>query len=306
MAPSSSPTAPSSNPDARCSSLGRRLGALAGAGGALAAGAEAEAAIVYTPTAGVVAAQGIPGFSFVDATNVTLGNLRPPAAIGTIGWDVDGTGGDDFQLTKFSTYQARLTAVGGQWIYGTVSASFRGMLNKATGAPVSGNLAPNERFFTGPAIVTFSGDKQFFFFTANVSGQFGFRFTNASDTHYGWASLLIDETPIGQGYKITEAYYQSTPGTAINVGAVPASAPEPVPEPGTMAVGAGLFALAAGAHLRRRREKKTAASEALLNLVPEPAPMTLMALGAAGVAAWRSRRTAKAAAGAESAAKTET
>ena len=33
-----------------------------------------------------------------------------------------------------------------------------------------------------------------------------------------------------------------------------------------MAVGAGLFALAVGAHLRRRREKKAAASDALLNL----------------------------------------
>jgi hypothetical protein len=203
--------------------------------------------------AGAAAAQGIPGFSFVDATNVTLGNLRPPATIGTIGWDVDGTGGDDFQLKKFSTYQARLTAVGGQWIYGTVSTSFRGMLNKATGAPVSGNLAPNERFFTGPAIVTFSGDKQFVFFTANVSGQFGFRFTNASDTHYGWASLLIDETPQGQGYKITEAYYNTTPGAAINVGAVP------VPEPSSMALlGLG----AAGVAAWRARRKRTPSAEA--------------------------------------------
>ena len=209
---------------------------LAGAAGAAALSGGEAAAVTYTPTAGVAAAQGIPGFSFVDATNVTLGNLRPPATIGTIGWDVDGTGGDDFQLTKFSTYQARLTAVGGQWIYGTVSTSFRGMLNKAAGAPVSGNLAPNERFFTGPAIVTFSGDKQFFFFTANVSGQFGFRFTNASDTHYGWASLLIDETPIGQGYKITEAYYQSTPGTAMVPGSGTGSGAEDGTPPTLMAV----------------------------------------------------------------------
>ena len=251
-----SASAPSSPP---CTPRVRdQLLTLAGAAGAAVIGGGEAAAVTYTPTAGVAAAQGIPGFSFVDATNVTLGNLRPPATIGTIGWDVDGTGGDDFQLTKFSTYQARLTAVGGQWIYGTVSTSFRGMLNKAAGAPVSGNLAPNESFFAGPAIVTFSGDKQFFFFTANVSGQFGFRFTNASDTHYGWASLLIDETPIGQGYKITEAYYNTTPGAAINVGAVP---------------------------------------------VPEPACMALLALGAAGVVAWRARRkttpSAEAAAGTE-------
>ena len=227
---------------------------LAGAAGAAVIGGGEAAAVTYTPTAGVAAAQGIPDFSFVDATNVTLGTLRPPAAAnGTNGWDVDGTGGDDFQLTKFSTFQARLTAVnGGQWIVGG-TASVQGILNAATGFPVSSNLSQGRNFSAGPVIVTNSSGNFQFSFTANVSGQFGFRFTNASDTHYGWASLVIDETPMGQGYKITEAYYNTTPGAAINVGAVP------VPEPSSMALlGLG----AAGVAAWRARRKTTPSAEA--------------------------------------------
>jgi len=74
---------------------------------------------------------------------------------------------------------------------------------------------------------------------------------------------VIDGTPVGQGFKITEASYNTTAGESISVVQVSVA-------------------------------------------VPEPASMTLMALGAAGVAAWRARRTAKAAAGAESTAETET
>jgi hypothetical protein len=76
----SAPSSPPSTPRVR-----DQLLTLAGAAGAAVIGGGEAAAVTYTPTAGVAAAQGIPGFSFVDATNVTLGNLRPPATIGTIG-----------------------------------------------------------------------------------------------------------------------------------------------------------------------------------------------------------------------------
>jgi len=93
-------------------------------------------------------------------------------------------------------------------------------------------------------------------FSLGTPGQFGFRFTNGADTYYGWGSLVIDGTPVGRGFEITEAYYNSTPGAAITVGAVPVA-------------------------------------------VPEPSGMALLGLGAAGIAAWRSRRTVKTEAGPE-------
>jgi hypothetical protein len=241
MAPSSSPTAPSSSPDVRPSSLGRRLVALAGAGGALVAGAEAEAAVTYTPTAGVVAAGGIPGFSFVDVSNVTLGNLRGPASAGAVGWDVDGAGGDNFFLVNSVTLFGSLSAAPNSNSL-LVDPSID-LQNIATGGAV-GALQATWR--TGKLTLTYvagtgavPGN-----FSLGTSGQFGFRFTEAGNTYYGWGSLLIDGQAIGQGFKITEAYYQSTPGTAIDVGAVP---------------------------------------------VPEPTGIALLALGSAGVMAWRSR-----------------
>ena len=230
--------------------------ALAGAGGALVAGGEAEASVTYTPTPGVVAADGIPGFSFVDASNVTLGNLRGPASAGATGWDVDGAGGDNFFLVNSVTLFGSLSAAANSNSL-LVDPSID-LQNIATGGAV-GALQATWR--TGKLTLTYLAGTQTVpgNFSPNTSGQFGFRFTEASNTYYGWGSLLIDGQATGQGFKITEAYYQSTPGTAINVGAVPG-------------------AVAA---------------------VPEPSnSMTLMALGAAGVVTWRSRRTAKAAAGA--------
>ena len=221
MAPSSSPIAPSSSPDVRPSSLGRRLVALAGAGGALVAGAEAEA-VTYTPTAGVVAAGGIPGFSFVDASNVTLGDLRGPAAAGAVGWDVDGAGGDNFFLVNSVSLFGSLSGAGNS--NSLLADPFGILQNIATGGAVGG-LQATWRY--QKMTLTYAGTTGALSvnFSLGTSGQFGFRFTDTGNTYYGWGSLLIDGQAIGQGFKITEAYYQSTPGTAIDVGAVP------VPEP---------------------------------------------------------------------------
>jgi hypothetical protein len=92
-------------------------------------------------------------------------------------------------------------------------------------------------------------------FTTNVPGYFGFRFafgSNANEYYYGWASMTIDLLAAGQGFKITEAFYQSTPNTAINVGQV-----APVPEPSSLAL---LAAGAAGVAAWRARKKRPVAS----------------------------------------------
>jgi hypothetical protein len=222
---------------------GRKFAALAGATGAIAAGT-AEA-VPYTPTAGVAAAQGIPGFSFVTSADVTLGSLRPPATAGVLQWDVDGVGGDNFFLQN--RFLGAPSAIFGPIGYNgstLLGARGEGLLinNLATGAPVNGAAA----WTNDLAIVTSNGvNRGGANFTPN--GQFGFRFLSGSDTFYGWGSMVVDLTPAGQGFKITEAYYNTVPGAGINVGAVPVA-------------------------------------------VPEPSSMALLAVGAAGVTAWRARR----------------
>lgn len=227
----------------------RKLAALAGAAGAVAAGAGEAEAVPYTPTAGVVAAQGIPGFSFVSDTNVTLGSLRPPAALASTAWDVDGSGTMDFSLLHFQAngidralFNCGLGADLAKFTVGSTS-SFQ-LQNLLTGVAVNSALSSWEN---GQSRMTFNGVNSQTVEYAAGAGQFGFRFSSNSDTFYGWGSLVIDGTPAGQGFTITEAYYNNTPGGAIAVGAVPQA-------------------------------------------VPEPAGIALLALGAAGVAAWRARR----------------
>ncbi len=221
-----------------------KIAALAGATGAVAAGS-AEA-VTYTPTAGVVAAQGIPGFSFVSPSNVTLGSLRPPATSGTTTWDIDGVGASEFNLENQGGIALLGAADSGINLRGFSNEGFF-IQNLATGANVNTSPA-GATWATANVAVTNNGIPQFASgFDLNTSGQFGFRFYDsvASNYIYGWGSMVVEGNPIGSGYKITEAYYNDTPGTTINVGAVP---------------------------------------------VPEPANIALLALGSAGVTAWRLRR----------------
>jgi len=124
---------------ARPGHLKRRLAAVAGAAGAAAiGGAEAEA-VIYTPTAGIAAAQGIPGFSFVDASSVTLGSLRPPATAGVTTWDVDNNGTSDFQVSNDSSSAEWVTCLNGA---GINAAGNTTMANIATGGLVGPALTP--------------------------------------------------------------------------------------------------------------------------------------------------------------------
>jgi hypothetical protein len=102
------------------------------------------------------------------------------------------------------------------------------------------------------------------------------------DYNYGWVNINFTDNGIGASSSIITGFaFEDQINTAIFAGDQ-GGGPAAVPEPGTMAVGAGLFALAVGVHLRRRREKKAAASDALLNL----------AAGARGVEKFRADKAA--------------
>ena len=205
----------------------------------------------YTPTAGVAAAQGIPGFSFNTSTNTaTLGSLRPPATPNTaVAWDIDGVGAVDCQVKNSNPFTAVIVARLGPLDYGNslVGVQSEGLVLSNLAAGVAVNNAQPFDFSSVPLTVNgrsiFLGGN----FLEDTPGQFGFRFVSDNNTHYGWGTLVFDYLAAGRGFEITEAYYNTIPDAGINVGAVPAP-------------------------------------------VPEPSSIALLAIGAAGVTAWRARR----------------
>jgi len=242
---------------ARKARLARRVAAVAGAAGAAVSGEFSDAGVTYVPTAGVVAAQGIPGFSFTSPATVTPGTLRPPSTAGNTGWDIDGNGDTDFFLMNYTavypmavfspanafTPQANGLLVG-------AGDALRDLADAAEVGPLSSN------WYGGFQSMTYNQGNEQLHFTLNQTGYFGFRFRfNAvpDQYYYGWASLTIDGVAVGQGFKIGEAFYHSTPNTPINVGAVPVGGPPAVPElPADVSpialLAAGLF----GVEARRR------------------------------------------------------
>jgi hypothetical protein len=99
-------------------------------------------------------------------------------------------------------------------------------------------------FYNGPTYRSVSVGFAAVDFEDRIDGFAGFRFENASGIHYGWAKVNLDLETIT--LSVREWAYESTPGAAIAVGAVP--------EPGTLPL--TLFAAgAAGVALWRRRKR---------------------------------------------------
>ncbi len=192
--------------------------------------------------------------------------LRPPATFGTVDWDIDDDGTLDFKLlnqnfTAYSIFAGAhiLAQYNGRIMGATNSGNLthsRPFANVALSQIISGSPA-GYGFATGTNTValtngygnlTFSATAQGW--SKDTPGYIGFKFTNASGTHYGWASVTIDGTPAGSGFIINEAYYETDADTPIPVGAMP--------EPGETAVGLAGLALGAAALRRWRKRKQTA------------------------------------------------
>jgi hypothetical protein len=192
-------------------------------------------------------------FSIFIASN---GNLSSGAYAGTVQWGLSSTdysGSTPFQPTRvqklaFGTSISDISPSIGSWVdFGSY------MLYSGTGPWVGGGNA------YAPLRINAGG----------------------GDYNYGWVNINFTDNGGGTSSSIITGFaFEDQINTAILAG--DQGGPAAVPEPGTMAVGAGLFALAVGVHLRRRREKKAAASDALLNL----------ASGARGVEKFRADKVA--------------
>ncbi len=125
-------------------------------------------------------------------------------------------------------------------------------------------------------------------FIVGTPGRFGFRFTNAADTYYGWGSLTVDFDSPGQGILITEAYNNTTSGAGLSVGQVPAA----VPEPSSMAL-LGLRAAGVAAWQARRKAKADASTERTRDHTAAKSLIVVTGLPPASLAAEAARLAAR-------------
>jgi hypothetical protein len=197
----------------------------------------------------------------VQSTSAT--GLRPPTTDGSISWDVDGDGLADFRLQNDSSEFARIHELDpGRFVAGYAITS-DGFAKLADGFPV-GPQVPGFRFFTSPqtaiqltASSQIGEDANREGWWMGETGYFGFKFSNAGGTHYGWGEIQFEPAEngtVGSGYTILQAWYDSTPGTAIVVGDTGGGSA--VPEPSV-----ALLALLAtgGAAIYRRRPRSAVA-----------------------------------------------
>ena len=225
---------------------------------AVASGAAAAFAGVAAPQ---VAEAGI-----VQSTTLTK---SPPASDGYGYWDVDGDGTDDFRLENVRGSQANLTQLGGEFV-SPASRENQGFAKLNTGFNVGGSLAAGYKFFSGNPVVNsmtsyggidpVAGAQGW---AIGNTGYFGFKFSNTSGVHYGWGQINIHGATggfvQGQGYTLTEAYYNDTPDASIKVGDTGAAS---VPEIDPASAGSVLsLVMGSLAMLERRRLRRAKAAE---------------------------------------------
>ena len=202
-----------------------------------------------------------------DATPIqsTTLPLSPPATLnGGTSWDVDGDGTPDFRLGNFSAVSASVTELGLARFVAPGSMASDGFAKLAAGFNVGATMTGAFKFLgSAQSVVTITGggaiggDAGAQGWAMGDLGYFGFKFTNVSGVHYGWGQINIHGATggfvIGQGFTLTEAYYNSVAGAAIAVA---------VPEPDPAAAGSALsLVIGSLAILKRRRMRRSKAVE---------------------------------------------
>ena len=224
---------------------------------AIASGAAAAVAGVAAPQ---VAEAGI-----VPSTTLPM---SPPAPSGSNSWDVDGDGTADFDLINQSSSAALLAELGAAQFVAPSSRTNRGFAKLSSGFDVGGLMTGGFKFLsntqqsirmTNTGVI--GGNVVAQGWAIGDIGYFGFKFSNTTGVHYGWGQISITGTPVGRGFTLTEAYYNSTPNASIQVGDTGGS-PSSVPEIDLASAGSVLsLVMGSLAMLERRRLRRAKAAE---------------------------------------------
>jgi len=196
--------------------------------------------------------------------------LSPPVSSGWSYWDVDGDGTSEFAMKNFTT-SAWLTELGSARFVSPASRPRDGFAKLNAGFNVGGSLVAGYNFNSAQTAIrmTKSGaigdDVSAQGWALGDTGYFGFKFSNTSGVHYGWGQINIHGTTgdfsLGQGFTLTEAYYNDTVGASIQVGDTGGS-PSSVPEIDPASAGSVLsLVMGSLAMLERRRLRRAKAAE---------------------------------------------
>lgn len=226
--------------------------------------------------AAAVAGQGAP---------VGVDHNAATGALGQVFWDIDSDGNNDlvfFKQTGFNSYNSNSYSSGAlnmDTYDGRAPSSLNGRgLVKPSGKGGKGTGDQMQNlglgFQVGPTLSTYAwGDSQQTYrsmvnsagtslggdlsaagsWGAGGNQYFGFRFSRAGQTHYGWAEINLDLSGMPGGVFVTRWAWEDQPDTAITVGDVGAATA--VPTLPLMALGLSILALGATG-IRQMRQAK--------------------------------------------------
>ncbi len=220
---------------------------------------------------------------------VSGGGPLSQVGLGSFSWTLDAVNGGTGTLVQFSSGTSSHSLVI-NLSQGNAGASFKNALvGDLNGSNVG--FTPNVAVFSQ----FFSTANQPVVWPTNETHYIAFVDTHGGNTPiYGWASVTVAADT--QNFVLDQWYYESTPGTGICVGstATTNTCISQVPEASTMGGAVSAVFIFGGLRYLKRRKAKTN-SMVSIKRKEKVHPLTLLAMGAAGVRKWREQRDRNAA-----------